>query len=121
MTEEHETRKATVRRAPKFGVFIGAGIVVGVVVAVALTLAFPADPSVGMLPTVGYVSLYGIAAGALLGAIAALIADRVSRKRARVVDVERGSVGPAPVEAVAGAKPAPEATENSSPDVGGRA
>jgi len=90
--ETHETRMATVRRAPRYGVFIGLGIVLGVIVAIALTLSFPADESVGMLPTVAYVSLYGIAAGAVLGAVVALIADRVSRSRVRVVEVERGAV-----------------------------
>ena len=90
--ETRETRTATLRRAPKYGVFIGVGVVLGLVVAVVLTLAFPADPNVGMVPTVAYVSLYGIAAGGVLGAVVAIIADRTSRRHLRIVEVERGAI-----------------------------
>ena len=92
MAERDETRSARVRRAPKIGVFIGVGAMVGIIVTVAVTTAFPADPSVGMWATVAYMSLYGVTGGIVLGALAALIADRVSRRRAKVVTVERGRV-----------------------------
>ncbi len=103
VTEEHQARRATIRRAPRFGVFVGVGVVIGIIVAVVLTLSFAADPNVGMLATIGYVSLYGVAAGAVLGAVAALIADRVSRRRAKLVEVERGVVEPAVPERAEGA------------------
>lgn len=92
MVERDEPRTASVRRAPKYGAFIGVGAILGILVTVLVTTAFPADPAVGMWATVAYMSLYGISAGVALGAVAALIADRVSRRRARVVTVERGSV-----------------------------
>jgi len=92
MAERDETRSAMVRRAPRFGAFIGVGVIVGIIVTVAVTTSFPADPSVGMWATVAYMSLYGVTAGAVLGAVAALIADRVSRRRAKPVSVERGRV-----------------------------
>lgn len=95
MTEQHQTRTARVRRAPRYGAFIGVGAIVGIVVTVAVTTAFPADPDVGMWATVAYMSLYGVTAGVVLGGLAALIADRVSRRRARIVEVERGAVAPA--------------------------
>ncbi len=98
MTEQNEPRTVSVRRAPRYGAFIGVGVIVGIIVSVALTTAFPADPDVGMWATVAYVSLYGIAGGILLGAVAALIADRVSRRRARVVQVERGRVENSSIE-----------------------
>jgi len=115
MTERDETRTARVRRAPKIGVFIGVGAIVGIIVTVAVTTSFPADPNVGMWATVAYMSLFGVTAGIVLGAIAALIADRVSRRRAQVVTVERGRVtadaaptAPTPTE-TAPAEPEPEA------------
>ncbi len=92
MTESNEARAARVRRAPRFGAFIGVGAIVGLLVTVIVTTSFEADPSVGMWATVAYMSLYGVTGGVLLGAVAALIADRVSRRRARIVAVERGAV-----------------------------
>ena len=101
MTQSKQAQSARVRRAPRFGAFIGVGVIVGIVVTVALTTSFPADPAVGMTATVAYMSLFGITAGIVLGAVAALIADRVSRRHAQVVTVERGKVvheEPQPVE-----------------------
>jgi len=80
------------RRAPRFGAFIGVGAIVGIVVTVAVTTSFPADPAVGMWATVAYMSLFGVTAGIVLGAVAALIADRASRRHTQVVSVERGTV-----------------------------
>lgn len=96
MTEQDEARIASVRRAPRYGAFIGVGVIVAVIITIAVTMAFPADPAVGMWATVAYMSLYGIAAGIVLGAVAALIADRVSRRRAKLVQVERGHVEETP-------------------------
>ncbi|MBO9577783.1 MAG: potassium transporter Trk [Microbacteriaceae bacterium] len=100
--ETHEQRTARVRRAPKYGVFIGLGAIVGLLVTVAVTTSFPADPAVGMWGTVGYMSLYGVSAGVVLGAVAAIVADAVSRRGSKLVEVERGAVQPAaePVETV---------------------
>ncbi|OJX62897.1 MAG: hypothetical protein BGO95_02110 [Micrococcales bacterium 73-13] len=112
--ETHERRTASIRRVPRYGVFIGLGAIVGILVTVAVTTAFPADPNVGMWATVAYMSLYGITGGVLLGALAALVADRVSRRSARTVTVERGAVEPAaipsgPAEAADAAVPAADA------------
>lgn len=87
-----DIREATVRRAPKWGAFIVVGMLVGLIVTIVVTTAFPADPQVGMTMTVFIVGIFGVSGGALLGAIVALIADRVSRRRARAVTVERGEV-----------------------------
>jgi len=107
--ETHETRPARVRRAPRIGVFIGLGAILGIVVTIAVTTSFPADPNVGMWATVAYMSLYGVTGGIVLGAIAALIADRVSRRRMQPVTVERGRVSER--SEPAGETPVPEASE----------
>src|SRR5690606_37634449 len=89
---EPDVRTATVRRAPKWSAFIVVGMLLGLVVTIAVTTAFPADPMVGMTTTVLVVGIFGVAGGAALGAIAALIADRASQRRVREVTVERGAV-----------------------------
>lgn len=109
--ETNSTRTASIRRAPRYGVFIGLGAIVGILVTVIVTTSFPADPDVGMWATVAYMSLYGVSAGVALGAVAALIADRVSRRRARVVTVERGAV-----EIVPEPEPEPEPVADSTAD-----
>ena len=90
--ESHETRVASLRRAPRIGVFIGLGAIVGIIVTVAITTAFPADPNVGMWATVAYMGLFGVTGGIVLGAIVGLIADRVSRRHTQIVTVERGTI-----------------------------
>ena len=74
-----------VRRAPRFAPFIVLGVIVGALVALVLTLAFPVDPSVGFASTFGYFVLIGIALGALVGAAVALVLDAVSRRHAASV------------------------------------
>jgi len=108
--ESHETRVATLRRAPRMGVFIGLGAILGIILTVSITTAFPADPNVGMWATVAYMSLFGITGGIVLGAIVGLIADRVSRRHTRIVTVERGTIewGDEPETPV---EPAPAATD----------
>lgn len=86
MSEKSEVR---IRRAPKLGVFIALGALVGAIVTLIVTSQFPADPSVGFAATAGYFLLYGIPAGVVLGAVVALIIDRVSIARSRTITVER--------------------------------
>jgi hypothetical protein len=83
-----ETEKVTVRRAPKFPAFMIVGGGVGAIVTFIVTNLFPVDPAVGFLPLFGYFALYGITAGVVLGAVLALILDRVATRRAKQVDVE---------------------------------
>lgn len=110
---EPDVRDATVRRAPKWSAFILVGTLVGLLVTIAVTTAFPADPNIGMPMTVFVVGIFGVSGGAAVGAILALIADRRSSRRARQVTVERGEViterSVAPAEQVA--EPAAEAAE----------
>lgn len=85
---EPETEKVTVRRAPKFPAFMIVGGGIGAIVTFIVTNLFPVDPAVGLLPLFGYFALYGVTAGVVLGALLALILDRVSTRRAKQVEVE---------------------------------
>lgn len=81
-----------IRRAPKFGVFLVLGALVGFLVTLILTSQFPADPAVGFIASFAYFCLYGIPAGAALGALVAMVLDVISTRRARTVTVERDDV-----------------------------
>ena len=76
-----------IRRAPKFSVFLVLGARVGVLVSLILTASFPIDPTVGFGATFGYFAIYGFVAGLLLGAIVALVFDRVLRRGTKTVQV----------------------------------
>ena len=83
-----ETRQVKVRRAPKFPAFIIVGGGIGAIVTFVLTNLFPVDPNVGFGALFGYFALFGVAAGAVLGALLAIILDRRATRCAREVDVE---------------------------------
>ena len=105
MTDEPGTssqEEARIRRAPKYPAFMIVGGGVGAIVTFILTRAFPADPNVGFAALFGYFALYGVTAGVVLGAIAALVLDRVLLKRARPAVVEFTNVD------AAAEPPAPE-------------
>ena len=82
------TDDVTVRRAPKFPAFIIVGGGVGAIVTLILTSLYPADPSVGFGALFAYFALYGVTGGIVLGALLAIILDRVLARRAKTVTVE---------------------------------
>jgi len=88
-----EKTEVTIRRAPRLGVFVALGAFVGALATLILTSQFTPDPAVGFAATAGYFLLFGVPAGAALGAAVGLIIDRVSVARARTVTVEREVVG----------------------------
>lgn len=87
-----DVQQVSIRRAPKFGVFIVLGAALGALVTLVLTSLFPADPNIGFAATYAYFLVYGIPAGVVLGALTGLAFDRRSRRRARTVDVEHQHV-----------------------------
>lgn len=87
-----ETTEARIRRAPRLPVFLVFGAVLGVVAALVLTAAGRLDPEVGFGATFGYLCLWCVPVGLLLGALVAIVLDQVSRRRARLVTVERASL-----------------------------
>jgi hypothetical protein len=87
-----ETTEAHLRRAPRLPVFLVLGVVLGVIAALVLTAAGNLDPKVGFGATFGYLCLWCAPLGLLVGAVVAIVIDQVSRRRARLVTVERASV-----------------------------
>ncbi len=103
---------ARLRRAPRIGVFLVLGGVIGLIATLIVTSQFEADPSVGFVASFAYFCLFGIPAGVLVGAIVALILDAVSRRRMRTVAVESQYVEPDPA---AGPEAGPD--ENREPPI----
>jgi len=86
-----------VRRAPKYPAFIIVGGGVGAIVSLIVTSLFPVDPEVGFASTYGYFALYGVTAGVTIGAVIAIIIDRVTLRRARTVSAEQTTVEAPPI------------------------
>ncbi len=84
-----ERQEVRIRRAPRIGVFLTLGIVLGVIATLVATSLFEPDPSIGFAATFGYFLIYGVPAGALLGAVVALVLDAISRRRARTATATR--------------------------------
>ncbi|MFJ4295017.1 hypothetical protein [Curtobacterium sp. NPDC089689] len=111
--------EVTIRRAPKFGVFIVGGAVLGFLVTLVVVSAtmnldrgdHQETASFGSL--VGYFSLWGVTIGAFVGAVVAVVLDRVFARRAAALTAERVDVEPAP-ETVDGE------VEDHGDDVAGR-
>ncbi|MDR6866494.1 hypothetical protein J2Y69_001087 [Microbacterium resistens] len=97
-TVRDESVEARVRRAPRWGVFLGAGVVLGVIAAVVLAAVGSNEPSeaLGVVYPVGqvfgFLLLWTVPAGVALGGLVALILDRATRRTERTVRVEHETV-----------------------------
>lgn len=87
-----ETQQVRIRRAPKLGVFLVLGALVGAFVTLILTSLFPADPNVGFAASYAYFCLYGVPAGVVVFGLIGLAFDRRSTRKARTVTVEHEQV-----------------------------
>lgn len=94
LTRSVESGSVRIRRAPKYGPFLIIGGGIAAIVTFILTMSFPVDPAVGVGPLFGYFSLFGIPAGVAVGALVALVFDRVSIRRARAATVEHETIEP---------------------------
>jgi hypothetical protein len=122
-----ERREITVRRAPKYVPFLILGGLVGFAAAAVIAYALPGDASYDRGTVYGFFMVPCAAAGVILGAIAALVLDRNSVRRARrgvvesVPEAERAAAGgeiitePAPKPG-----PAPEPTADDGGESGQR-
>lgn len=96
--ESPQTVEATVRRVPRFGVFMGIGVVLGIIVAGILTLIGSYEPSdaVNVVyppgQVFGFLLLWTVPIGLALGGVVALIVERVVRRHDRVVRVEHETI-----------------------------
>jgi hypothetical protein len=98
MNESTTETEVTIRRAPKFAVFLILGGALGAIVTLVLTMLRPADPNVGYPTLFGYFLLFGLPAGVVLGALIAILLDFISKRRAKRVTVELTRVDAPPVE-----------------------
>lgn len=93
-----DVTQVSVRRAPKVGAFTVVGGLIGFLATLVVTSLYPADPNVGFAALLGYFSLFGVTIGVLLGALIAIVLDRRSQRRARIVAAEHQRVDAAPTE-----------------------
>ena len=84
-----ERDEVTVRRAPKVPVFLIMGAALGVVVSLVVTSLFPFDSGEGVAQTYGYISLWGLTIGGAVGCVVAIVAEQVTSRGAKRVQVER--------------------------------
>ncbi|TFD63164.1 hypothetical protein E3T39_00175 [Cryobacterium suzukii] len=67
----------TVHRAPRYRNFMLLGAIVGVLLALILTISFPENDEYDRVQIFGFLLLGGLAVGTTLGAVVALIIDRI--------------------------------------------
>jgi len=79
----------TVHRFPRYKNFMILGAIVGVVLALVLTLAFPDSADFNKGQIFGFLLLACLAAGVLLGSLCALLLDRTVGRRAHTVLADR--------------------------------
>lgn len=92
MSDSTTKTEVTIRRAPKYPIFLILGGALGSIVTLVLTMLQPADPNVGYAALFGYFLLYGLPAGVLLGALVAIVLDAISRRTAKRGVAERTTV-----------------------------
>lgn len=90
MSATSETTQVQIRRAPKFANFIVVGASLGLIIALILSIIFD-DPNVDETTwqqAFGYLFLPSVAIGGAVFGIVALILDRVSHNREKMVAAE---------------------------------
>lgn len=93
----HRIVAAHVRRAPRVGVFLALGAVIGLIAAMVLTFAFggtnEASPNTGFeysqLQVFGFLLLVCVTAGVALAGLVAAVIDRASSRHTKAVTVDR--------------------------------
>lgn len=83
-----ERRSVTVRRAPRYVPFLILGGLLGVVVAAVIAYGLPGDEGYDANSVFGFFLTFCAAGGAILGAVVALVLDRLSVRRAEHAVVE---------------------------------
>lgn len=70
-----------IRRRPRYGAFIAAGTLLAGLVAFLLAVRVPQDAHANWAATVWVITIGAMVLGALLGAVAGVLADGLSRRR----------------------------------------
>jgi hypothetical protein len=88
--QEDATHNVALRRSPRLRAFVLIFGVIGFFGTLIVTGLYPADPSVGFIALFAYFALYGVTASIFVGVLLWLVLDIRSRKRARIVQMEKG-------------------------------
>ena len=108
----------SVQRSPRYVRFLFAGISLGVIIALILTVSFPADPQFSQTQVFGFLVIFTASAGGVLGLVFALVIDRVYSRHVITTTAERTSVNEAPgAGAGAGAPALPAAPSTPATEV----
>lgn len=97
-SESRETVEATVRRVPRYGVFMTIGAILGIIVAGILTMVGSYEPSTTLNvvyppgQVFGFALLWTVPIGIGLGGLVAILFERIARRHDRVVRVDRETV-----------------------------
>jgi ATP/ADP translocase len=83
----------TVRRSPRYLRFFILGLILGVIAAMVLTVAFPVDGQYTVLQVFGFMLLISLSVGGALGLVVAIILDRTVGKRTITTQATRETVG----------------------------
>ena len=83
----------TIRRSPRYLRFFIVGLIVGVIAALVLTVAFPIDAQYTVLQVFGFMLLMTLSVGGALGLVVALILDRTIGRRTITAEATRETVG----------------------------
>lgn len=83
-----ERRQITVRRAPKFAVFLMLGALLGFLVAVAFALTGPESAEHTRISVLGFFTMLLVLPGLAVGGLTALLFDRASIRQAQRATVE---------------------------------
>jgi hypothetical protein len=109
----------TVRRSPRYPRFMILGAIVGVILALVFTVAFPENEKFDRAQIFGFLLLAGVAFGVALGAAVALVLDRIVSRSATTVVADRlaphvsSALGAAP-DASSGSQPSGESHSNAN-------
>lgn len=112
-----QRHRVRVRRAPKVGVFLLIGAVLGALVAIVAVNVTPPDATVPKIQAIGFLVLLLAPLGALVLGVVALVLDRLAEHRAREVEIEliesvrSAPDGAGPAEPLPSADPASRGAE----------
>lgn len=91
--KETVTRETvTVRRSPRYLRFFFLGVILGVIVDLILLVIYPVPEGYSTIQIFGFVLLFTVPAGVVLGLVVALILDRTVGRRTRTAEAEHTRV-----------------------------
>lgn len=97
-SDSAETVEATVRRVPRYGVFLTAGVVLGVIAAIIIAMTGNYEPSTALKvvyppsQVFGFALLWTAPIGLAVGGLVAILLDRLARRHDRVVRVRHETI-----------------------------